>query len=349
MATVEVAQNLQEAGIAADSLNGDMGQSQRERTVEQLKNGELDVIVATDVAARGLDVPRISHVINYDMPGDAETYVHRIGRTGRAGRSGEAILFVHPREKRALWDIERRTKQQIEEMELPHAEDINSLRIRRLAERVVATQTQDLKDFEAVVTGIITEHELDPVQVAAAFAKLMHGDQPLFVKDVPAHKGRRREERRFNEDRSDRSSRADRSERRGSSREEKARRDQFDRDAVHYRIACGHVHGTKPGMIVGAIANELGISGKAIGSIQIHETHSTVSLPGDMSADMFDAFRRIRVAGQALSAERLDEAPTPRRGSGGGKPFLKRGRRDEGGRSPDRGGRRRQNRGPRHF
>ncbi len=185
IAAVELAERLQARGYATSALNGDMPQKQREQTISRLKAGKLDILVATDVAARGLDVERISHVINFDIPNDTEAYVHRIGRTGRAGRSGEAILFVAPRERHLLRAIEKATRQQIEPMELPSAEAVNDKRIAKFTQRITDTlATRDLGFFRDIVVRYQQQHDADPIDIAAALAQLAQGDKPLLVKDV---------------------------------------------------------------------------------------------------------------------------------------------------------------------
>jgi ATP-dependent RNA helicase DeaD len=288
MASVEVTEGLQAHGINAAALNGDMAQALRERTVAQLREGSLKVVVATDVAARGLDVDRLSHVINYDMPSDAETYVHRIGRTGRAGRTGQAILFVHPREKRDLFNIEKRTRQRITEMNLPSVATINHLRRQRFAQNLIDATGNVPGEFETLIADLVAQGH-DPARLAAAGARLLHGSDQLNLIEPPPAARRERP-------------------RRPDSRERPPRNSTYnkaldDSSQVQYRLAVGHRHGTKPGMIVGAIANELGIPGKAIGHIRIHQQHSTVALPHDLPPRMVQALRRIYVSGQAIDAK----------------------------------------------
>ncbi len=180
-ATVELAEKLEARGYAAAALNGDMQQAHRERTIEQLKNERLDIVVATDVAARGIDVPRVSHVINYDIPYDTEAYVHRIGRTGRAGRTGDAILFISPREKRMLRIIEAATKQRIEPMQLPSEAAVASRRVAQFKRQIVEALTEDnLTFFEDVVTQIASEQNIEVSEVAAALAWMVQRDRPLL-------------------------------------------------------------------------------------------------------------------------------------------------------------------------
>jgi len=185
-ATEELAGKLKARGFDAAAINGDIVQAQRERLIQQLKDGKLDILVATDVAARGLDVERISHVLNYDIPTDTEAYVHRIGRTGRAGRSGEAILFVAPREKRMLMAIERATRQPIAEMQLPSVEAVNDQRITKFKQRIAdALGSDDLGVFRQLVEAFEQEHNVPAVEVAAALARLVQGDQPLLLAPPP--------------------------------------------------------------------------------------------------------------------------------------------------------------------
>lgn len=301
--SVEVAEGLQQRGISASALNGDMAQAQRERTVNQLKSGKLKVLVATDVAARGLDVERISHVINFDIPDNSETYVHRIGRTGRAGRSGEAILFIHPRDKRSLRDIERRTGQVIEEMILPDIKDINKQRIAAFGEKVVKAAEGNLKEHEKIVADILEQHDIDPIQLSAALASMVHGDRPLLLRAEAPQKLSKAHHH-------DNTSHREPGQRRG--------RDDFnsgggnrhdDSDKDYYRLDVGKVHGTRPGMIVGAIANELDISGRDIGHIEIHHAYTTVALPNNLPAELKQALRRIFVSSRPLKAELLESPP----------------------------------------
>ncbi|MGB0734003.1 MAG: DEAD/DEAH box helicase, partial [Pontibacterium sp.] len=208
--TEELAEKLSARGYAAEALNGDMSQQQRERAVERLKAGKTDILIGTDVVARGLDVERISHVLNYDIPYDTESYVHRIGRTGRAGRKGEAILFVAPRETRMLRTIERATKQTIEQMELPTIGDINIKRVDRFKELISTTlDNEDLTPYIDILMDYQKAHDTDPLQITAALAHLAQGDQPLFLKEEARPKRERRE----------RDDRAERGERRSNRRQ----------------------------------------------------------------------------------------------------------------------------------
>ncbi|WP_114418175.1 DEAD/DEAH box helicase [Marinospirillum perlucidum] len=281
----DLADFLNSRGFRASALHGDMAQAQREQAVEKLKRSQLDILVATDVAARGLDVERISHVINYDPPHDSESYVHRIGRTGRAGRSGTAILFVTPREKRLLFNLERSTGQKIQPMELPKAAVINAKRSDRFKEQVVhAMQAKNLEDFQKLVGEIHAETDADPLQIAAALAKMVQGNTPLWVEDIkprPMRERTRRDE-------------GPKGRRGGRSRDPEA-------GMKRYRMPIGRNHGVKPANIVGAIANEANISSRNIGRIDIQQDFSTVDLPEGMPKAVFQALSRVRVCGVPLN------------------------------------------------
>lgn len=312
-ATVELAEKLEARGYSAAALNGDVPQSQRERTVDQLKKGKLDILVATDVAARGLDVERISHVVNYDIPHDTEAYVHRIGRTGRAGRKGEAILFVAPREKRMLFAIEKATRQKIDLMELPSTEIINDKRVARFKQRITDALALGEMDFcYQIVEQYQQEHNVPALEIAAALAKLLQGDKPLLIKPEPKQARQRAEEpvarERYSKDKYQ--------DKRGRESFAEKRKPDTKPDAgmQRYRIEVGHTHSVKPGNIVGAIANETGLDSEFIGRINIFDDHSTVDLPDNMPADIFQDLKKVRVAGQALRISRLDEARPANRG-----------------------------------
>ncbi|HHJ39909.1 MAG: RNA helicase [Methylothermaceae bacteria B42] len=284
-ATVELAEKLAARGYAAAPLNGDIPQHQRQRTVEQLKNGKLDVLVATDVAARGLDVQRISHVINYDIPLDTESYVHRIGRTGRAGRTGEAILFVTPREKRLLNAIERATKQKVELMKLPTTEVINHQRMARFKQRITDTlATEDVAFFRNLLQQYQEEHDIPAIDIAAALAKQLQGNDPLIL---------------------DKETRQDISPKTRVTLKRKSRRDP-EVEMVSYRIEVGRNHGVKPGNIMGAITNEAGLEGRFIGRINIHEDFSTVDLPDGMPKEVFRTLKKTWVVGRQLNISKAD-------------------------------------------
>ncbi|MDR9468670.1 DEAD/DEAH box helicase [Marinospirillum sp.] len=285
----DLADFLNGRGLRASALHGDMAQAQREQAVDKLKKSQLDILVATDVAARGLDVERISHVINYDPPHDSESYVHRIGRTGRAGRSGEAILFVTPREKRLLFNLERSTGQKIQPMELPKAAVINAKRSDKFKEQVVhAMQARNLEDFQKLVNEIHAETDADPLQIAAALAKMVQGNTPLWVEDIKPRPMRERSDRR------DEAPRGAAGRKGGRSRDPEA-------GMKRYRMPIGRSHGVKPANIVGAIANEANISSRNIGRIDIQQDFSTVDLPEGMPKAVFQALARVRVCGVPLN------------------------------------------------
>ena len=306
-ATTELAEKLEARGYSAAAINGDIAQNQREKTVENLKRKKIDILIATDVAARGLDVPRISHVVNYDVPYDTESYVHRIGRTGRAGREGDAILFVAPREKRMLQQIERATKQKIEMLEMPSTEMINNKRVARFTQTITDTMANEGLEFYASILEKYTlEHNIPAIEVAAALAKMVQGDEPLLLSNAPVAQKSQRNDRGRDNDRGDRKSR-DRGSRRdredrGERGERRPRGDHEKEEGLQtYRIEVGHDHGVKPGNIVGAIANEAGIDSKHMGRIQINDDYSTIDLPEGMPKDVFMDLKSVRVAGQKLN------------------------------------------------
>ncbi|MEM7206417.1 MAG: DEAD/DEAH box helicase [Pseudomonadota bacterium] len=295
MVTVELAEKLEARGYAATALNGDIAQNQRERTIEQLKKGKLDIVVATDVAARGLDVERISHVINYDIPYDTEAYVHRIGRTGRAGRSGDAILFVTPREKRMLGIIEKATRQKIEQMALPSTDAINDKRVAKFKQRISDTlSNNDLGLYARILEQFQQESNRTGLEIAAALAKLLQGEEPFFLKSKPEPK----QSFRIKE-------KAERKEMRKSKPSAFDSRRPLEKGMQRFRIEVGHVHNVKPGNIVGAIANEAGIDSQYIGRIDILDDHSVVDLPEGMPKEIFNDLKKARVAGQQLRISRL--------------------------------------------
>ncbi|MDO8948787.1 MAG: DEAD/DEAH box helicase [Desulfocapsaceae bacterium] len=333
--TVELAEKLAARGYSVAPLNGDIPQNQRQRTVEQLKSGKLDILVATDVAARGLDVERISHVLNFDIPYDTESYIHRIGRTGRAGRSGEAILFVTTRERQMVGTIERATRQKIELMKLPSTEAINDKRIMEFKQRITDALTADNLDFfQRLIEEYLGEHDVPADMVAAALASLSQGDTPLLLKDLPTPKPESsrpfdrsaRGDRKF--DRSDRPSSRERKEEPREFREAREFKEYRDpkklkesREAreprpstvpdhgmERFRIEVGLNQGVKPGNIVGAIANEADLSSKHIGRISIFEDHSTVDLPAGLPQDTLTLLKKVKVADKQLKISRLDES-----------------------------------------
>jgi ATP-dependent RNA helicase DeaD len=294
--TIALAEKLEARGYDAAPLNGDMQQTERERTVDRLRQGRLDILVATDVAARGLDVPRISHVINYDIPTDTEAYVHRIGRTGRAGRKGEAILFVAPREKHLLGAIERATGQRIDAMQLPSREDIADRRIGRFKDLITETlEAQDLDFFEELVEAYQSEHDVGLSEIAAALVYLLQRERPLVVEagaapeesEAPPPADRRR---------------AGRAEPTGKPPRE--RRPEPDVPMERYRIEVGREHGVQPKNIVGAIANEAGLESRYIGRIEIHDTYTLLDLPEGMPKDVYKHLRNVWVCGRKLDIKR---------------------------------------------
>ena len=327
--TVELAEKLEARGYAAAAINGDIQQNLRERTIENLKNGKLDILIATDVAARGLDVKRISHVVNYDIPSDTESYVHRIGRTGRAGRTGDAILFVAPREKRLLNAIEKATRKPIEIMELPSTELINDQRIVKFKQRITDTlATEELGLFYQMIEQYQQEHNVPALEIAAALAQLIQGDTPFLLQNKPAKRsrddwdnsssGRERPQRKDRERSSgkdrerssgrDRERSFDRERAPGRDRERSSRKDTGPAPGMQsFRIEVGHDHEVKPGNIVGAIANEAGIDSKFIGHIKIENDYSLVDLPADISNDALNALKKVWVSGKQLNISRLGQ------------------------------------------
>ncbi|WDE03820.1 DEAD/DEAH box helicase [Thalassomonas viridans] len=314
--TVEVAEKLERLGYPAVALNGDMNQAQRERTVEQLKSGKSSIMVATDVVARGLDIPRISLVVNYDLPGDNEAYVHRIGRTGRAGRSGISISFVRPREMYSLRHYERLTSGTIEAYELPTIQEIGKARIERTREELVSVVGEkDLAGMREIIESMANESELSMVDLAAALLYQKQLKQPLQPKEDP--KPRRESRDRF--DRNDR--RRDGRDNRGN-RDMRGGRDGYrdnraprkpkavrsDVDWQTYRLEVGKEHGAKPGDIVGAIANEISLDSSYIGAINLHERHSYVQLPKGIPTGAFQQLKTVRVRRQALEIS-VSDAP----------------------------------------
>lgn len=321
LATVDLADKLSARGFAVAPLSGDVVQKQRERTIEQLKKGDLDIVVATDVAARGIDVERVSHVINYDIPHDTESYVHRIGRTGRAGRSGDAILFVAPRERRMLASIERATKQKIDVMELPTTQAINEKRIAAFKQRIGETiEADDLGFFEQMLGEYCAENESQPLKVAAALAQQMQGAQPFLLTHKEFSTPRERPARESRQRDFDERPRREPRERRPSRPVETTAEEGMER----FRLEVGHAHQVKPGNIVGAIANEAGIDAKHIGRIDIHDDFSLIDLPVGMPNDVFNDLKKCWVAGQKMNISRLvDGEMVENKSRGKGKPGAK--------------------------
>ena len=307
LATEDLAQRLEARGFAVEALNGDIVQAQRERTVMRLKTGQIDIVVATDVAARGLDVERVSHVVNYDVPHDPESYVHRIGRTGRAGRSGEAILFIAPRERNMLRVIERTTRHAMEEMALPTIEDVNDRRVARFHERISAALAADEgAAFRTLIERYESEHNVPAIEIAAALAAIAQGKKPLLLdaEPAPSRPPEPRQERARPEKGRVEKPRPERV------RTEKKYHVPDDTPMETYRIEVGRVHGVKPGNIVGAIANEAGIDGKHIGRVIIREDHSFVDLPEGMPKELLNELRKARLGGQKLEISRALKTQT---------------------------------------
>ena len=340
--TTELAEKLAARGYSATALNGDIPQKQREQTIERLKSGDLDILVATDVAARGLDVARISHVINYDIPYDVEAYVHRIGRTGRAGRTGETILFAANRERRLLRAIEKATGETIEQMALPTAEEVTGKRIGKFKQRITETlDTVDLELFRKMVEDYQHEYGVPVIEIAAALGALAQGGKPLVPKAQAGGSGKQRERPAINADAAPQRKAKHKPERDKPVRQERdaprqvkpeaeaapglepprkpdlsaplraersRERDTTDAGMERYRIEVGLAHGVKPGNIVGAIANEAEIESEYIGRIEIFDDYSTVQLPEGMPREIFKHLKNVWVSGQRLQISRLDQA-----------------------------------------
>lgn len=323
--TETLAEKLRARGYSAAAISGDVAQAQRERTVNQLKSGKLDILVATDVAARGLDVDRISHVVNYDIPIDTESYVHRIGRTGRAGRSGAAISFVTPRERRLLGAIEKATRQPLTQMQLPTVEDVNSTRLTRFDDAITEALSQDsrISAFRDIISHYVEHHDVPEADVAAALAVVAQGETPLLLD--PKDERPQRDERPLRE-RDDRAPRGGRDDDRGERRERGPR---TSKPMTAYRIEVGRRHRVEPRQIVGALANEGGLSRDDFGAIQIRPDFSVVELASDVSSDMLDRLSDTRISGKLIEikpdrrggAPRRDDRPD--RSQGGERPARK--------------------------
>ncbi|MET4052613.1 ATP-dependent RNA helicase DeaD [Frigoribacterium sp. PvP054] len=323
--TETLAEKLRARGYSAAAISGDVAQAQRERTVNQLKSGKLDILVATDVAARGLDVDRISHVVNYDIPIDTESYVHRIGRTGRAGRSGAAISFVTPRERRLLGAIEKATRQPLTQMQLPTVEDVNSTRLTRFDDAITEALAQEarISAFRDIISHYVEHHDVPEADVAAALAVVAQGETPLLLD--PKDERPQRDERPLRE-RDDRAPRAGRDDDRGERRDRGPR---TSKPMTAYRIEVGRRHRVEPRQIVGALANEGGLSRDDFGAIQIRPDFSVVELASDVSSDMLDRLSDTRISGKLIEikpdrrggAPRRDDRPD--RSYGGDRPARK--------------------------
>ena len=357
-ATVELSAKLEARGYASTPLNGDIKQNQRERSIESLKRGKLDILVATDVAARGLDVERITHVINYDIPHDTEGYVHRIGRTGRAGRQGDAILFVAPREKSMLHAIERATNQKIEIMELPSTELINDQRMAKFKQRITDTlASEELGLFYQMIEQYQQEHNVPVLEIAAALGLLLQGETPLMLqakshhfkddkswqndetKPRKGHGGDRGKERGRMRDKvrgkdQDRSPKKEftlekRDKVRGKDQDRTSKKElPLEEGMERFRIEVGHNHDVKPNNIVGAIANEAGLDSQHIGRINIYDDFSVIDLPEGMPKDVFSDLKKVWVAGKQLHISLLKKE----RKSRGSSPRDREGSKGKGGR-----------------
>jgi len=293
-ATSNLAEKLSARGFTAEAINGDIAQNQRERIIQQLKNGKIDILVATDVAARGLDVDRISHVVNYDIPQDPESYVHRIGRTGRAGREGKAILFVAPRERRMLKTIERITRQPIDPMLLPSAKIINEQRVNNFKQRITDTlDNQELAIFEELILDYQKEHEIDAFKISSALALMAQGTEPLLLNEKEINQAS------FDEKNKNKISVSVHAESLKDNPAIKMRR---------YRVAVGRKDNLKPGNVLGAIANEAEISSEFIGAIQIFQDFTTVDLPDEMPKETLQILKNTRVFDKKLNIEELNDS-----------------------------------------
>jgi len=320
--TVDVAEKLERAGYPALALNGDMNQAQRERCIDQMKSGKSSILVATDVVARGLDIPRISLVVNYDLPGDNEAYVHRIGRTGRAGREGTAISFVRPREMYSLRHYERLTSGKVNMYELPNIQELGKKRIERARIEIASIVSEkDLVNMREIIEAMASESELSMLDLAAALLYQKQLKQPLQPKEDPKPRrdarennrdrnGRDRNERNDRGRDNRRDARGERNSNRGT-RDERPRKEKVNRNDVDwqtYRLEVGKEHGARPGDIVGAIANEISLDSSYIGAINLHDKHSFVQLPKGIPADLFKQLKGVRVRRQPLSISASDEA-----------------------------------------
>ncbi|MBT4833057.1 MAG: DEAD/DEAH box helicase [Porticoccaceae bacterium] len=325
--TVDIAERLEARGFSSAALNGDLSQALRERTINRLKKGQIDVVVATDVAARGLDVERISHVINFDIPYDNESYVHRIGRTGRAGRDGKAILFITPKETRLLRSIEKSTRQTISPLTMPSNEQVSDQRIMQFTNQLVKTlETPRLDKFRDLITKFAAENELDMADIAAALTYENQKERPLFPKldniVAPRENNRDRDNGRDrNRDRAEKRDRKD-NRREDNRREERPKREPRVRDEggedvamVTYRMEVGNNDGITPSNIVGAIANEADISSRYIGSIKLHDDYSTVDLPEGMPDELLNHLKKVRVCAKPMRISVYNPNTAPAGGS----------------------------------
>jgi ATP-dependent RNA helicase DeaD len=293
--TVDIAERLEARGFSAAALNGDLSQAIRERTINKLKKGKVDILVATDVAARGLDVERISHVINFDIPYDNESYVHRIGRTGRAGREGTAILFITPKETRLLRSIEKSTRQSIPPLTMPSNEQLSGQRIEQFTQQLLTTmETPRLDKFRDMIVKFASDNELDMADIAAALTYENQKDRPLFPKldNIVAPRPERENKKSENK-----------------SKKERKLRDEDGKviPMITYRLEVGKNDSVEPSNIVGAIANEADISSQYIGQIKLYDSYSTVDLPEGMPNEVFKHLKKVRVRGNPLNISLLGD------------------------------------------
>ena len=298
--TVEIAEHLAAQGHNCGPLNGDIPQSQRLRMIDQLKSGKLDIVVATDVAARGLDVDRVSHVINYDIPYDTEAYIHRIGRTGRAGRTGKAILFIHPQEKKMLKGIERQTGGKITAMTLPTAAEINSRRIESFKNSITSALADDTTFFEKLIENYCEQHNMPPHLVAAALAKIVSDKTNLQIT----------EQRKIPDATRSKSTVVEQKEtsfKKPLATDKKSRDTKPEAGMDRYRIEIGQQHGVSPKNIVGAIANEAEIDSEYIGRISIFDDYSTVDLPYGMPRHILRLLQRVRIYDRMMKIRREND------------------------------------------
>ncbi len=313
--TLALVEKLNARGYPSEALNGDVPQAQRERVVERLKAGKIDILVATDVVARGLDVERISHVLNYDVPLDTESYIHRIGRTGRAGRKGEAILFVAHRERRMLQSIERATRSPIERMDTPSAHEVNQQRVERFKQRLQeAVNHPDLARYRGLLESIELESQLEPLELAAALAAMLHGEEGLWLEDrrPPAP-----------ETRGEATDRAPARRSAGGG---------ANAGYAVYQMGVGREHGVKPANLMGAILNESGLTRDAVGQIDLYDDHCLVELPANLSDELRQTIGRAWVCGRRLGCTPSDaqlKPPRKRSGPPGKKPAGAGKRRPE--------------------
>ncbi|GIC77226.1 DEAD/DEAH box helicase [Moritella sp. F3] len=351
--TVELAEKLEARGYSAAALNGDLNQAMRERTVSRLKNGQLDIVIATDVAARGLDVPRIDLVINYDIPTDTESYVHRIGRTGRAGRKGTAILFAAPRERRLLKAIERATRQPLTMMDLPSRDDVTKKRIASFRDQlsVLSSGEENLDFYKNLVGQLSEELELSELDLASALLFLAQKEKPLVLPPEAPRRERsfreddRGDQRRERNDRGERRDRGDRPER----GERGERRPAAEMEV--FRIEVGRTDGVQVKNIVGAIANEANINSRNIGGIRLHDDYSTIELPKGMPSEQLQQLQQVYVCNKALRMSKLEgvaaEGRQERSRPSGDRPARDNDRGHRGQRRESTGGEERRPRRPR--